>query len=332
MKVVVITAITADRDALKENQNTAGADFVAFCDRPLTSSTWEVRPAAELFRDPVRNAKVQKILPHRYFPEHEYSLWIDGTLELVDPAPVLIERYLAECDVLFGRHRVHESLDDEVQACLREVLDDPSLIHEQRLAGGAAHDGPGFPLASAILRRHTPTVARFNDGWWSRICRWSRRDQLSLLDAAADVGLRWGYFPRSPELDRDPLHRHLGTSHFRWYPHGHGVVLDPNSPSESKADLTAPAWWARRLHHVESVSGQREAYALSLEAELANRTRSAQESERYARSLEAELTRHRRWARESEAYARSLEAALRSLGHGRPGGAGASGPPGPAHS
>ena len=138
VKVVVITAITADRDGLKENQNTEGAELVAFCDRPLVSRTWEIRPACDLFRDPVRNAKVHKILPHLYFPDHDYSLWIDGTLELVDPAPLLIERYLAECDVVFGRHSVHRSLDDEIEACLREVLDDPALIQEQIVARGAA--------------------------------------------------------------------------------------------------------------------------------------------------------------------------------------------------
>lgn len=181
MKVVVITAITAGRDGLKENQNTEGAEFVAFCDRPLVSNTWEIRPACDLFRDPVRNAKAHKILPHLYFPDYDYSLWIDGTLELMDPAPLLVERYLAECDVVFGRHSVHRSLDDEVEACLREVLDDPALIQEQIEAGGVADSGPGFPLASAILRRHTPTVAQFNAVWWSEICRWSRRDQLSLL-------------------------------------------------------------------------------------------------------------------------------------------------------
>jgi hypothetical protein len=291
--VVVITAITADRDGLKDNQNTEGADFVAFCDRPVASTTWKVRPACDLFKDPVRNAKIHKILPHLYFPAHEYSLWIDGSLELVDPAPVLIEKYLAGRDVVFGRHGVHRSLGDEIDACIREALDDPALLREQMAEYEGSPAGPGCPLAGAILRRHTPAVALFNSLWWTEICRWSRRDQLSLLHSLTRAGLRWDYFPRSPELDRDPHHRVLGTSHFRWHPHGCDAVRTLDPALAATADASAPPWWTQRLQFLEAVSGGREAYALSLEAELTKRTHRAEEAERYARSLEEELARRR---------------------------------------
>jgi hypothetical protein len=307
LKVVVVTAITADRDGLKDHQNTEGADFVAFCDRPVASATWEVRPACDLFRDPVRNAKVHKILPHLYFPDHEYSLWIDGSFELVDPAPVLIEKYLTARDLVFGRHGVHRSLGDEMEACFREALDDPALVSEQMASYGAVPAEAGCPLAGAILRRHTKAVARFNALWWTEICRWSRRDQLSLLHSATRAGLRWGYFPRFPELDLDPHHRVLGTPHFRWHPHGCDSVGRHGLEVGSAGDAPAPSWWTRRLEFLEAVSGGREAYALSLEAELAERRRCTEEAESYARSLEAELTKRTRWAEEAERYARSLE-------------------------
>lgn len=314
MKVVVITAITAGRDSLKENQNTGGAEFVAFCDRPLSSATWEVRPACNLFRDPVRNAKIHKILPHLYFPEHDFSLWIDGTLELADPAPLLIEQYLADREAVFGRHPVHRSLDEEIEACFREVLDDPGLIREQMATYRAGATDSGFPLASTILRRHSPRVTHFNAVWWAEICRWSRRDQLGLLDAATRVGLNWGYFPRSPELERDPQHRHLGSPHFRWYPHGTGVAIGQDEWTAASTDIDPPSWRMRRLEFLEAVSGEREAYALSLESELWNRTRWAEEAERYAKSLEGELERQKLAVWKAERYARELEQELRRAG------------------
>jgi hypothetical protein len=310
LKVVVVTAITADRDSLKDDQNTEGADFVAFCDRPMDSPTWEVRPACDLFRDPVRNAKAHKILPHLYFPDHEYSLWIDGSVELVDPAPVLIEKYLGEHDVVFGRHGSHLSIGDEMEACFREALDDPAIVREQMASCETAPPDAGCPLAGAILRRHTPVVARFNALWWAEICRWSRRDQLSLLHSATRAGLRWGYFPRSPELEKDPHHRVLGTSHFRWHPHGCEAVRTPAPEIAFAADPGAPSWWTRRLRFLEAVSGGREAYALSLESELNKLRGWSKDAERYARSLEAELATRTRWAEEAERYARSLEEAL----------------------
>jgi len=292
VKIVVLTAITADRDSLKETQNTRGADFVAFCDRPLVSKTWGIRPACDLFRDPVRNAKIHKILPQLFFPEYDYSLWIDGTLELADPVPLLIERYLENCEAVFGQHPVHRSLADETEACEREVLDNPAIVHAQLAEQAPGKSGDVFPLASAILRRHTKNVARFNTVWWAAICRWSRRDQLSLLEAATETNLSWALFPRSADLEKDATQRHLGSPHFRWYPHGYGLstetVVVPPIESVSKSD-----WLNRRLAFVEAVSGQRESYALSLEVELSRQTQRAAEAERYARSVEEELQKFR---------------------------------------
>ncbi|KAJ7001520.1 hypothetical protein NC653_011817 [Populus alba x Populus x berolinensis] len=46
------------------------------------------------YDEPRRNGKVPKILTHRLFPQAQYSIWIDGKMELlVDPLQIL-ERYL----------------------------------------------------------------------------------------------------------------------------------------------------------------------------------------------------------------------------------------------
>jgi hypothetical protein len=307
LRIAVITAITGSRDGLKEAQNTEGADFFAFADAPLRSSTWQVLPACDLFRDPVRNAKAHKILSHLFFPQHDFSLWMDATLELVDPAPVLVERYLGDCDLVFGRHPIHRSLADEIEACLRETLDDPTLIRRQVAGYARASDRGVFPLASAVLRRHTPGVASFNETWWAEICCGSRRDQLSLLHAAERAGVAWGTFPRLPDLERDIRHRHLGSPHFRWFSHG----ADAAPPPELAPDDTLPHWSRARLEFLEWLCGEREAYALNLEAELGKREKWARETERYAGSLEEELARR-------GSYARSLEEELARRGGDRP--------------
>ena len=317
MKIVVITAITANRDRLKDRQNTEGADFVAFLDRPVASAIWDVRQASDLFRDPVRNAKIHKILPHLYFPNHEYSLWIDGSVELVDPAPVLVERYLADCDIVFGQHAIHRSLADETESCLSEGRDDPELIRQQVKNDESLVDDRGFPLAGSVLRRHTPEVARFNAVWWAEICRWSRRDMLSLLSALETSGVAWASIPRDPDLDQDPWRRVFGSPHFRWYPHGYDLESSIERPSPASPDVGTPSWWKRRLEFLEAAGGAREAYALSLEHELSRCTEWAKESERYAKNLQEHLEQSERDRAEAERYARSLEEAIRWAG-GRP--------------
>ena len=308
MRIVVITAITADRDTLKERQTTAGADFVAFSDRPLRSATWEVRTCCDIFRDPARNAKVHKLLPQLFLPGYDYSLWIDGAVELTEAAPLLVERYLDGCDVVFARHGTHRSLAGEVDHCVSESRDDPALIAAQVASYGNVGHEAELPLPAVILRRHTPAVAHFDASWWSETCRWSRRDMLSVLPALRAGGVRWGWFPRDAESDGEPARRVLGSSHFRWYPHGVGVETATMAAESSPGDL--PAWRLARLAFLEAVCGAREAYAWSLEQELIAHTRRAAEAESYARSLEEELAAHTRRAVEAESYARSLELEL----------------------
>lgn len=78
LKNVVYTAITANKDILVEDQNTKGADFVAFLDRTTNpdrlakTDSWyikEVHASPNVKKeDYVRQAKLYKMLPHIYFP------------------------------------------------------------------------------------------------------------------------------------------------------------------------------------------------------------------------------------------------------------------------
>ena len=170
-------------------------------------------------------------------------------------------------------------------------------------------------MAAVVLRRHTPAVARFDTQWWSEICRWSRRDMLSVLPALRTSGVRWGCFPRDAERDGEPTRRVLGSTHFRWHPHGVGVEPATMPAESSHRDL--PTWRMARLAFLEAISGAREAYAWSLEQELAARTRRAEEAESYARSLEQELAARTRRAEEAESYAGSLQEELAAHAPGR---------------
>lgn len=40
-----------------------------------------------------RNGKVPKILTHRLFPQAQYSIWIDGKMELIVDPLLILERY-----------------------------------------------------------------------------------------------------------------------------------------------------------------------------------------------------------------------------------------------
>ena len=79
----VYTAITGGKDTLKDTQNTLGASFVAFTDKPFESKVWERRVACNEYSDPVRNAK--SIKSYRIYTFRMSILWIDGTMTLKVP-------------------------------------------------------------------------------------------------------------------------------------------------------------------------------------------------------------------------------------------------------
>ena len=108
--LVVYTAITDHDDSLKRQPEAAtrGADLVAFVNggKPDSKTRWCCRSLEHAFDDPVRNARIHKILSHRYFPDKTYSLWLDGSVVINFSFPVerLVSAYLADCDMAVFRH------------------------------------------------------------------------------------------------------------------------------------------------------------------------------------------------------------------------------------
>ena len=83
MSKVIYTAIIGGYDTLVEpDYKPDGWDFVCFTDRDLKSDTWEIRKTLPLYTDNTRTARKHKLLAHRLFPNHEYSLWIDGNIKV----------------------------------------------------------------------------------------------------------------------------------------------------------------------------------------------------------------------------------------------------------
>lgn len=51
------------------------------------------------YDEPRRNGKVPKILTHRLFPQAQYSIWIDGKMELIVDPLLILERYICVHEV-----------------------------------------------------------------------------------------------------------------------------------------------------------------------------------------------------------------------------------------
>lgn len=205
---VVYTAITGGTAVLR-NQTTHDVPFVAFLDQPTSSRCWQLAPACREFADAGRNAKIHKVLAHQYFPDQEYSLYVDGSILLNASPRDLIESYLGEYDLVVHRHPDRDCLYREAETCVQYGLDSQDLIGAQveRYRREGYPEGNGLCELSVILRRHTDRVAKLNQLWWNEIERGSKRDQISFPYAVAKAGVRVGYFPGSLHAWRPDFNR-----------------------------------------------------------------------------------------------------------------------------
>lgn len=163
--------------------------FICLTDDPaLTSETWEIRRIVPAFpADPVRSARLAKLLAHQFLPEFEGSLYIDNSVHLLKPPEALIEAEWQEGGMALPGHSFRETLDGEFDAVLSNRLDDLDRVLEQR-----AHyyeiapeilNGPVFWSAIMLRDHRARAVQRAMEVWAWHVARYSRRDQLSLPTA-----------------------------------------------------------------------------------------------------------------------------------------------------
>lgn len=191
--VAVYTCLFGGYDQLLTPlQRSPNCDYYCFTDdATLTSDFWQIRllmaddsaNAASTPADPQRFSRQPKILPHRYFPDYDASLYLDANLLLIGDLDDYIARYHRHSPLLLLKHGERDCLYEELQACLEGQRDDPATMIQQveryRSEGFPPHFG--LAVGSFIYREHNnPQVIALMELWWQELSQGSKRDQLSL--------------------------------------------------------------------------------------------------------------------------------------------------------
>lgn len=180
---VLYSAIAGGYDRPKAQQAFADVESILFYDGPEAPQGWDVEPFDVIANDPVRTAKKPKILPHVYFPQPGWSVWVDGNIELlVSPHELIDEVRDHGATIGVFRHPDRRCIYKEAARCISASKDDPSLIISQmeryREEGYPADNG--LAECNVIVRHHSdPLVQKVMSDWWREIRTGSRRDQLS---------------------------------------------------------------------------------------------------------------------------------------------------------
>lgn len=189
--IEVITNIFGAKDDLIDSQMTGNAKFTCFTDGDLKSDTWHIKKGYDRFKDSRRNSRITKLMPHKY-SDADVIITIDGNMRLIVTPEELVYKYLKDYDMAVFKHGMRDCIYDEAMEVCKLKMDDIEVIIEQvkHYEDEGYAKNKGLAQGGIIIRRNNKKTQLFNELWWADYCRYSRRDQLSLMPAIDKAGIR----------------------------------------------------------------------------------------------------------------------------------------------
>lgn len=190
-----------------------GIRFVYFTDDPpKVRGAWESRPlqSSRRLRDGHDINRFHKLFPHRLFPQHRYSIYLDGNIRYDTDIKALLKPLKATGAALGAfRHPNRRTLGEEARFC-RDIgkfdrHDLGCLEAQLRLYSEGLGDLDRPIPANYLLVRdhHHPTLPTAMSLWWSHLFEFTKRDQISLLYALDRCNLPWVFLDdHTPGLER----------------------------------------------------------------------------------------------------------------------------------
>lgn len=138
----------------------------------------------EIFKRPVMEAKRYKALPHKFF-KNDYTIWIDGNIHFKESNDYAIARFLKDNDIAIFKHPYRGTVWQEFEVLQKQDRFKIEWLQKQLKEQKKFYKEEGLPALTPlwecnfIICRNTPEVNRLMDAWWSEICRWQWRDQVS---------------------------------------------------------------------------------------------------------------------------------------------------------
>lgn len=208
-QVIVYSCVTSRYDEVDQTLlrgdpvHEDNVKFVLFTDRSPSGSTgvWEVGPLKWHHSVcPRRTSRYHKCMAHRVLPEHDYSVWVDGSQvfksvrvweDIVKP---IVE---AGSTLATFKHPLRQCAYQEEKACERHRKDSFGVMRGQmdryRAEGYPPYNG--MVETACVIRANTPEVHDFNRAWWAEIEKDSFRDQLSFNYVCWRLGRSYDHIP-----------------------------------------------------------------------------------------------------------------------------------------
>jgi hypothetical protein len=187
----VYTCITDDYDLLVPPVYTSDEiRYICFTTRPdVQVSGWELRPIDVSLSGypPSLINRRYKFFPWDFLPQHEWSLYVDGNVRILnDPRPLIGNSKASGIQLLAPAHTDRTTIREELQACIYwgKIRGTAIPIAEERLS---YYDSDGFVDTNRLTENNIlfrpgdpGDVRPAMEMWWDELKYFAGRDQISL--------------------------------------------------------------------------------------------------------------------------------------------------------
>ncbi len=188
-RILIYTAITGGYDGLKQPFCPPDDfDFLCFVSKGTKKSeydgVWRIEEIPYEWDDNILLSRAEKMNPHTTLPEgYDYSLWMDGNIEITDSSLYDICRDLASRDVKYAGvcHPYRDCVFDEMEYVLRDRRESlwNLLCIVTFLRRHHMPEHVGLMENNIIFRKHCDeAVVEFDRWWWECFLKFPRRDQM----------------------------------------------------------------------------------------------------------------------------------------------------------
>lgn len=220
-RIAVYTSIFGNYDSLIQPlYKSEYCDYYAITDQDIPNNgIWKKIDTSKIDGfdelDNYQKSKYCKMFPHILFPEYEYSIWVDGNVQIVADVVPLVDRLEEERFMGTFGNPLHNCIYTEALYNIYQGYAKTSELEKQI----EEYKKEGFPKNygmrefSIIVRKHNESqCVKLMDKWWNQVNTYTMRDQISLpyilwkegktIDTIQLLGQNWRWNPR-----------------FMWYPH-----------------------------------------------------------------------------------------------------------------
>ncbi|WP_318286015.1 LamG-like jellyroll fold domain-containing protein [Limnospira fusiformis] len=187
-KIIVYTCNFGNYESVKEPLAVdPRVEYILFTDRKeIESSNWKVVYINELAENPRRASRLAKILPHKYLPDHDISVYLDSTFTIKEPDIYnMVKQCMGDSDIALYKHSERNCVYDEIDFCEKSDIRniDSATCSKVR----AKYQSINYPRQNGlfengfIFRRNNSQIQELNELWWSEYVSGAERDQFSFM-------------------------------------------------------------------------------------------------------------------------------------------------------